>query len=258
MRQNFTADWAFGIRGAIESIVRTNYPQDLRSWPLLQSFNFEAYALPENYVLLILKDKLSGVPAGPGICSAFPYEGLPVLPPKVSDIELWQFYLRSKFALREEDAPFLVPVRDSGKGDASKDYELFSAEEQLFWNRQLSYVVSRYYTHIKAMTKQPPVQPANITYNVSGTGARVNVNSTDSSVNVISTEILKVFDQARGLVSQIPDPNARQEIGRALEEMQQAHGSRSFLQKYQAFVTSAANHMTLLAPIIPAITGLLS
>ena len=72
MRENFTADWAFGIRGAIESIVRTNFPQDLRSWPLLQSFDFEAYALPENYVLLILKDKLSGVTAGPGICSAFP------------------------------------------------------------------------------------------------------------------------------------------------------------------------------------------
>jgi DNA-directed RNA polymerase specialized sigma subunit len=68
-----------------------------------------------------------------------------------------------------------------------------------------------------------------------------------------------VFDQAREFVSQIPDPNARQEIGRALEQMQQAqaHSSSSFLQKYQAFVTSAANHMTLLAPIIPAITGLL-
>lgn len=258
MREHFTADWAFGIRGAIESIVRTNFPQDLRSWPLLQSFDFEAYALPENYVLLILKDKLSGVPAGPGICSAFPHAGLPVLPPKVSDIELWQFHLRSKFSLREEDAPFLVPVKDSGKSDASKDYELFSTEEQLFWNRQLSYIVSRYKAHIQAMTKQPPVQPTNITYNLSGTGARVNVNSTDSSVNVISAEVLKVFAQVREVVSQIPDPNARQEIGRAVDEMEQAHGSSNFLQKYQAFVTSAANHMTLLAPIIPAITGLLT
>ena len=181
-----------------------------------------------------------------------------MLPPKVSDIKLWQFYLRSKFSLREEDAPFLVPVKDSGKSDASKDYELFSAEEQLFWNRQLSYVVSRYKAHIQAMTKQPPVQPANITYNLSGTGARVNVNSTDSSVNMISTEVSKVFAQVREAVSQIPDPNARQEIGRAVDGMEQAHGSSNFLQKYQAFVTSAANHMTLLAPIIPAITGLLT
>jgi hypothetical protein len=258
MRENFTADWAFGIRGAIENIVRSNFPQDLRSWPLLQSFDFEAYSLPENYVLLILKDKLSGIPAGPGSCSAFPHGGLPVLPPKISDIELWQFYLRSKFSLREEDAPFLVPVKNSGKNDASKDYELFSAEEQLFWNRQITYVVSRYKSHLQSMTNQSPVQPPNITYNLSGTGARVNINSSDSSVNVISTEVSKVFAQVREAVGLIPDPTARSEIGRAVDEMEQAHGSSNFLQKYQAFITSAANHMTVLAPIIPAVTGLLS
>jgi len=212
MRESFTADWAFGIRGAIESVVRTNFPQEVRSWPLLQTFDFEAYALPENYVLLILKDKLSGFSAGPGSCSAFPHAGLPVLPPKVSEIELWQFYLRSKFSLREEDAPFLVPVKDSGKSDASKDYELFSTEEQIFWNRQLTYIVVRYESRMQAITMQPPAQPASIIYNLSGTGARVNVNSTDSSVNVISTEVLKVFAQVREVVSQIPDPNARHEI----------------------------------------------
>lgn len=256
MREHFTADWVFGIKGAIENIVRTKFPQDLRSWPCLQSFNFEAYALPENYVLLILKDKLSGIPAGSGIFSAFPHSGLPVLPPKVSDIELWQFYLRSKFSLRKEDFPFLVPIKDSGE-NASKDYELFSAEEQLFWNHQISYIVSSYKAHLQSMTKQSPVQPTNITYNLSGTGVRVNVNSTDSSINVISTEVSKVFSQVREAVGQIPDPTARLEIGRAVDEMEQAHGSSNFLQKYQAFIASAANHISLLAPIIPVITRLL-
>lgn len=258
MRTDFTADWAFGIRGAIENIVRNNFPQDLRSWPLLQSFDFEAYELPENYVVLILKDKLSGIPAGPSACSAFPHTGLPALPPKVLDIELWQFYLRSKFSLREEDAPFLIPVKDSGKSDASKDYELFSAEEQLFWNRQIAYVVSHYKARLQAMTKQPPVQPTNITYNLSGAGSRVNINSIDSSVNVISTEVSKVFAQVREAVSLVPDPSARSEIALAVDEMEQAHGSSNFLQKYQAFITSAANHMTILGPIIPAVTGLLT
>ncbi|CAG0974391.1 hypothetical protein MTYP_01409 [Methylophilaceae bacterium] len=212
----------------------------------------------KTYVVLILKDKLSGIPAGPGICSPFPHAGLPELPPKVSDIELWQFYLRSKFSLREEDAPFLIPIKDSGKNNASKDYELFSAEEQLFWNRQISYVVSRYKSHLQAMTKQSPVQPTNITYNVSGSGARVNINSTDSSVNIISTEVSKVFAQVREAVDRIPDPAQRGEIERTVNEMEQAHGSSGFLQKYQAFIASAANHMTILAPVIPAVTGLLT
>lgn len=258
MREHFTADWAFGIQGAVENIVRTNFPKDLRLWPLLRSFDYEAYELPENYILLILKDKLSGIPAGSDICSTFPHAGLPVLPPKVSDIELWQFYLRNKFSLREEDAPFLVPVKDSGKNDASKDYELFSAEEQLFWNRQISYVVSLYKAHLQAMTKQSSIQPTNITYNLSGTGARVNINSADSSVNVINTEVSKVFAQVREVVSKISDPTARQAIERTVDEMEQAHGSSNFLQKYQAFITSAANHMTVLAPIISVVTELLS
>ena len=258
MREHFTADWAFGIRGAIEKIVRFNYPQDLRAWPLLVAFDFEAYALTENYVVLILKDKLSGITAGPGICSPFPHAGSPALPPRVSDIELWQFFLRTKFILREEDAPFLVPVKDSGKNDASRDYELFSAEEQLFWNRQISYVVSRYKSHLQAMKEQSPVQPTNITYNVSGTGARVNINSTDSSVNIVSTEVSEVFTQIREAVALIPDSSQRGEVERAVNEMEQAHGTSSFLQKYQAFITSAANHMTILAPVIPAVTGLLT
>lgn len=258
MRADFTADWAFGIRGAIENIVRNNFPQDLRTWPLLQSFDFEAYELPGNYVVLILKDKLSGITAGPGVCSAFPHTDPPVLPPKVMDIELWQFYLRSKFSLRKEDAAFLIPAKDSGESNVSKDYELFSAEEQLFWNRQIAYVVSHYQAHIQAMTKQPPVQPTNITYNLSGAGSRVNINSADSSVNTVSTEVSKVFAQAREAVRLIPDPGARSEITLAVDEMEKAYGSSNFLQKYQAFIASAANHISILGPVIPVVTALLA
>ena len=43
MRNNFTKDWALGIQGAIESIVRENFPQYLRIWPLLHAFSYEAY-----------------------------------------------------------------------------------------------------------------------------------------------------------------------------------------------------------------------
>lgn len=107
------------------------------------------------------------------------------------------------------------------------------------------------------MTKQSPVQPSSTTYILSGSGARVNINSSDSSVNVSSTEVSQVFAQARDAVSKITDLVARQEIGRAVDEMEQAYGSSNFLQKYQEFITSAANHMTLLAPIIQSITMLL-
>ncbi len=100
MRDHFTADWAFGITGAIENLIRENFPQDLRSWPLLGSFDFEAYELPNQYMAFILKDKLAGITAGPGTAKSFPYSDHPTLPPRVEEIELWQFYLKDKFDLR--------------------------------------------------------------------------------------------------------------------------------------------------------------
>lgn len=258
MRQHFLADWAFGITGAIQKVVRQNFPQDLRSWPLIQAFNADAYVLPTKHVAIIFKDKLSGIPTIGDVKDSFPYSGFPVLPPKVEDIELWQFYFRTKFSLQPEDAAFLIPIKDSGINDVSKDFELFSTEEKLFWSKQISHVISQYKSHLQNMTIQPPVQPTTINYNLSGMGARVNINSKDSSINVISAEVSKVFSQVRDLVKQISDESARTNIERAIDELEESHGTDGFMQKYQAFISSAANHMTVLSPIIPALTNLLA
>jgi len=258
MRQHFTADWAFGIRGAIENIVRRNFPQDLRNWPLLQTFDFEAYKIGKDYMVILLKDKLSGIPSGPGEPKEFPFSDHPSIPPKAEEIELWQFYLRNKFNLREEDAPFLIPIRDSGKNDASQDYNLFTPEEQYFWNRQLSYVVSRYKTYIQSTAQMEPSQPTYITYNVSGTNTRVNINSTDSSVNIISTESVKIFNNLRKLLQYIENKEERAKIAQSIDAMEQCVGRDSFLTRYQEFMGIIANHMTVFGPLIPVLTSLLS
>jgi len=258
MRQHFTADWAFGIRGTIENIVRSNFPQDLRNWPLLQTFNFEAYKIAEDYVVIILKDKMSGVPAGPGEAKDFPYSDYPSIPPKAAEIDLWQFYLRNKFNLREEDAPFLIPIRDSGKNDASKDYLLFSPEEQYFWNQQIFYVVSRYKAHIQSSTEMKPNQPISITYNVSGSNSRVNINSTDSSVNIINTESVEIFNNLRELLATIENDEERKKVSQSIDAMELSIGSSSFINKYQEFIACVADHIGVFGPLIPAITALLS
>lgn len=153
MRENLTADWAFGIKGAIENIVRNNFSNQIRNWPLLQAFDFEAYLLNSNYLVMILKDKLSGITAGPGIPKQFPYSEVPTIPPKLTDMELWQIYLRDKFSLKEEDAAFLIPIHDSGSNSATEDYKLFSGEEKEFWDHQIKYVVTRQHKLISPETK---------------------------------------------------------------------------------------------------------
>ena len=73
MRSSFGADWAFGVRGAVENTVRRAFPSELRRWPILQTFDFEAYTIGDVHFVIVVRDKLSGVPAGPGVPRPFPY-----------------------------------------------------------------------------------------------------------------------------------------------------------------------------------------
>ncbi|MDM0071850.1 hypothetical protein [Variovorax sp. J31P207] len=259
MRQHFLVDWAFGIRGAIEGLVRQNFPQDLRQWPLLQAFDFEGFQLDENYAVIVLKDKLSGVPAGGDELRRFNHQGAPALPPRVEDIQLWQFFFRTKLELRNEDGAFLIPIHDSGKSGAPADFDLFSVAEQFFWNQQLQFVVANYKAHLHAMNNQAPTPPSQVTYNVSGSNARVNINSADFSQNIVqaqsSAEVFALIGEA---VSKIADRDAREALASSAKQMQEAHGTKTFLEKYQRFMSSASDHATVLAPIFAPLAGLLT
>ena len=258
MRNSYGADWAFGIKGAIENIVRANYPTELRTWPLLQCFNFEAYEIDNAYAVLVLKDKLSGIPSGPGKLEPFLYSDYPKLPPDINEMELWQFYLRNKLSLREEDAAIIIPIYDCGKSSASGDYAMFAPEEQYFWHQQIAYVVSRYKGHLDAMKNSKPDQPTIITYNVNGTNTRVNINSTDSSVNIVKTESTSIFSELRDATEKIGDVKEKESIVESINKMESAHGTNSFVAEYQNFMSFIANHMTVFAPLLPALAGLLS
>ena len=48
------------------------------------------------------------------------------------------------------------------------------------------------------------------------------------------------------------------EIIAALDQMQDNVGKRSFAEKYNNFIQSIANHMTIFAPFIPALSSLLT
>jgi hypothetical protein len=49
----------------------------------------------------------------------------------------------------------------------------------------------------------------------------------------------------------------RIQILNKLDELEEAKGKNSFTQKYQEFIASAADHVTILAPFIPALTQML-
>lgn len=255
MRNMFTADWAFGFRGTLEENVRQACPQLLRSWPLLQSFNFEAYELPHNYLLLVLHDKLSGVPAGPGVPSQFPHMNYPPLPPTVDDIPLWQFYIRQTLNLAPGDVGFLVPAHDSGKSDARADYALFTPQEKFYWHQQFVHIFSEQKQWLESIMKS--ASPTVTTYNVSGPNARVNVGSTDNSSNVVSTDNVQLFLQLRELLAHVPDQSKRDAIADAVNDMEQTAGKPTFTQHYTRFISLASDHVGLFSALLPALTALL-
>lgn len=257
MRDDFTALWAFNFVGKIERGVREVFPQHLHRWPLTRTFNFEPYKLPSEHMAFILRDKLSGIPVGPSVPQPFPYSDHPSLPPRTEEIELWQFYLRDKFGLWEEDAAFIVPIRDSGQS-VSEDYDLFSPEEKMFWSQQISYVILRCKAYLESLDEQQPRPPQNITLVASGTNARQYFNSADSSVNVIGAEASEVFDRLRERLDQFEDEIEREEIATAIDNMESAYGSDDFQSRYKEFMALMADHVTVFGPFLPALALLLN
>ncbi len=100
-------------------------------------------------------------------------------------------------------------------------------------------------------------------FNVTGANARVNFGSIDNSTNIVSEQ--HVFSNLRLAIEKgVADSKERIAILDALARLEKIanddSGKRSssdYGAAYQNFITSAANHMTLIAPFIPALSKLL-
>jgi len=257
MRKNFITNWAFGITETVAKIVRDNFPQYLRLWPFIQIFDLKTYKIKESYAIFIFKDifGITNVPHISDIFIEFPFKDHPNLPPKVSEIELWQFYLQDKFNLPKEDSAFIIPIHDSGI-NVSEDFKLFSIEEQHFWHEQISYIIGRYKSYMDSSMDKKTEQ-TNI-YNVSGINTRLNIGSNDSSVNIAETKQKEVFDQLKEVLSQIESESDKKNIEDSIKTMESSYGTENFVKAYQNFMSFIANHITVFAPILPALSKLLS
>lgn len=88
-------------------------------------------------------------------------------------------------------------------------------------------------------------------------GSRVNINSTDNSVNVRLHD-LTLFAELRDAIDQSSvEPQEKEALLRSTRDMEEAAGSPSFLAKYQQFIQDAANHTSIIAPFLPALSRLL-
>ncbi len=97
----------------------------------------------------------------------------------------------------------------------------------------------------------------NYNVHVSGSNSRVNIGSTDRSTNTVVNG--DIFNQLRKALNDgIGDESEREKLTNLVNNVEAARDRKGFTAGYQALIASAANHMTILAPFLPALTELLT
>jgi hypothetical protein len=118
-----------------------------------------------------------------------------------------------------------------------------------------------YQSVVRKQTKIDPLtQPSQIIYNLTGPNARVNIQSIDSSTNVVvEVEPAELFGRIRAAIDQgVQDGELLKKLQEKVTELEKTQGTPSFAARYKEFIALAANHMTLLAPFIPALLQMMS
>ena len=132
--------------------------------------------------------------------------------------------------------------------------EKYLVEDRGFF-REMNGIASHYQIKVK---KQNPYSKSNsgrIVNNYNITNAeKVNINSTDNSVNISANDIA-VMDTLRGIAKGLDN---EAEVISCINAMQENIGKKSFAEKYNNFIQSVANHMTIFGPLIPTLTKLLA
>jgi len=84
-----------------------------------------------------------------------------------------------------------------------------------------------------------------------GTGSSISLTSGDISSGA------DLFDKIEELASQVESDALRISLLEASSEMRKAQGTSNFLNRYQKFISIAADHIGLFAPVLPALSAMI-
>lgn len=184
-------DWAFGITGTIDKIVRQHFSKTIRLWPIINGFDFKSYRILDNHFVIILQDKSKGITAGFNL-EPFPFIDYPQTSVTKDNLVDWRHYLFQKFSLRDTDTCFILPIHDSGV-NPPQDFALFSPNERQMWDMQLEECISELSQVVPGITSVPAGEITNAiihlngpVINLHGPNNRININSIDQSTNSVS------------------------------------------------------------------------
>ena len=107
--------------------------------------------------------------------------------------------------------------------------------------------------------RQHQRQPTNVNLHVSDSPqARVNLYSNDQSQNIINSQSEQLFSQLRELLKEsIADSHDLKVLLERVDDMERNQGTDDFTRAYKDFLATAADHISILAPVLPALASLL-
>jgi hypothetical protein len=107
--------------------------------------------------------------------------------------------------------------------------------------------------------KQPHSRTGTVNVHISDSPqTHINVNSTDESTSVINEQTEDVFAQLRDLIMEfMADLSDMSLLLEKVEVMERSRNGGDFTAAYKDFVAVAAAHMTVLTPVLPALTAML-
>lgn len=109
---------------------------------------------------------------------------------------------------------------------------------------------------VTAIPRDPVAQT--IIYNLHGANSRVNIQSHDQSTNVVTVSPTDLFAELRKALSDgVSDEGQRKALVRKVAELEAREGSPSYTDRYKEFMALAADHVTVIAPFVPALAQLL-
>jgi len=128
--------------------------------------------------------------------------------------------------------------------------EVFEVVDPKFYE-QMHTIPANFQIEVRRKGAITPGQGGHLKITVTGNNSRVNIGSTDNSTNTVNQA--DVFSRLLEAIERDVPRQQSAVLVEAVREMERSQGTENYATAYQRFISMVADHMTVVAPFIPAL-----
>lgn len=151
VRDNYFVNWSFAIQGSLQKVVKQNFQHEAYRWPSTKEFDSEGYIWESSHLIIVLRDKMSGIPAM-GKVIEDDGKDLPSEKPTVRNGHLWQNLARKKYRVNPQDVLMVIPILGSGP-KTEGDWAKWNDEDKELWHWEINYNIQVHFYLLKGFDK---------------------------------------------------------------------------------------------------------